>query len=104
MGCLYSQYHFYVIASQDYFCLNNLKFKVKSKNGMIKKASQIVALMTILNSYCQNENLKLKKKMDMKNTAILVKANEHVKRGEYEAYLSYLTEDTKWVFVGGEPF
>lgn len=36
----------------------------------------------------------------MKNTAILVTANQHVRKGEYEAYLSYLTEDTKWVFVG----
>lgn len=67
---------------------------------MIKKVSQIVVLMTVLNTYSQNENLKLKKKSDMKNTTILVKANEHVKKGEYEAYLSYLTEDTKWVFVG----
>jgi len=66
---------------------------------MMKKGfTNILVLMTVFNIYSQNENLKFKKKM--KNTSILVDANEHVKKGEYEAYLSYLTEDTKWFFVG----
>ena len=68
---------------------------------MMKKGfTNILLFMAVLNIYSQNENLKLKKTMNMKNTSILVNANEHVRKGEYEAYLSYLTEDTKWVFVG----
>ncbi|HSU49985.1 MAG TPA: hypothetical protein VLJ41_05330, partial [Segetibacter sp.] len=68
---------------------------------MMKKGfTNILLFMAVLNIYSQNENLKLKKTMDMKNTSILVNANEQVRKGEYEAYLSYLTEDTKWVFVG----
>lgn len=68
---------------------------------MMKKGfTNILLFMAVLNIYSQNENQKLKKTMNMKNTSILVNANEHVRKGEYEAYLSYLTEDTKWVFVG----
>lgn len=36
----------------------------------------------------------------MTNTAILDKANEFVKNGDYESFLAYCTPDTKWVFVG----
>ena len=36
----------------------------------------------------------------MKNTEILIAANQLVSEGKYEEYLSYLTEDSKWVFVG----
>ena len=36
----------------------------------------------------------------MKNATILHTANEFVKKGNYESFLSYCTEDTKWVFVG----
>lgn len=67
---------------------------------MKKGLTNILLFMAVLNIYSQSENLKLKKTTNMKNTSILVNANEHVKKGEYEAYLSYLTEDTKWVFVG----
>jgi predicted SnoaL-like aldol condensation-catalyzing enzyme len=67
---------------------------------MKKGLTNILLFMAVLNIYSQNENLKFKKTTNMKNTSILVNANEHVKKGEYEAYLSYLTEDTKWVFVG----
>lgn len=68
---------------------------------MMKKGfTNILLMVAVVNIYSQNENLKLKKTINMKNTSILVNANEHVKKGEYEAYLSYLTEDTKWVFVG----
>lgn len=67
---------------------------------MKKGLTNILLFMAVLNIYSQNENLKLKKTTNMKNTSILVNANEHVKKGEYEAYLSYLTEDAKWVFVG----
>lgn len=60
----------------------------------------MLLLMAAFSIYSQNENLKFKKAVNMKNTSILVNANEKVRKGEYEAYLSYLTEDTKWVFVG----
>jgi len=36
----------------------------------------------------------------MDNTKILQDANQLVREGKYEEYLSYLTEDSKWVFVG----
>ena len=36
----------------------------------------------------------------MKNATILHKANEFVKKGNYESFLVYCTQDTKWVFVG----
>lgn len=67
---------------------------------MKKGLTNILLMMAVQNIYSQNENLKFKKTINMKNTSILVNANEHVRKGEYEAYLSYLTEDTKWVFVG----
>lgn len=34
------------------------------------------------------------------NKEILEKANAAVKAGENEVFLSYCTEDTKWIFVG----
>ncbi|SMP15391.1 nuclear transport factor 2 family protein [Flavobacterium hercynium] len=67
---------------------------------MKKAFTSILLFMTVLTIYSQNENQKLKKSMKMKNTTTLINANEHVKKGDYEAYLSYLTEDTKWVFIG----
>lgn len=36
----------------------------------------------------------------MKNATILHQANEFVKKGNYESFLAYCTQDTKWVFVG----
>lgn len=36
----------------------------------------------------------------MSNAATLQEANEWVKKGNYENFLAYCTEDTKWVFVG----
>lgn len=36
----------------------------------------------------------------MKNTEILLKANQLVREGKYEEYLTYLTEGSKWEFVG----
>jgi predicted SnoaL-like aldol condensation-catalyzing enzyme len=68
---------------------------------MMKKGfTNMLLLMAAFSIYSQNENLKFKKAVNMNNTSILVNANEKVRKGEYEAYLSYLTEDTKWVFVG----
>lgn len=34
------------------------------------------------------------------NKAILEKANAAVTEGDHEGFLSYCTDDTKWVFVG----
>ena len=36
----------------------------------------------------------------MKNVEILQKANAAVAKGDYESFLSFCTEDTKWFFVG----
>lgn len=36
----------------------------------------------------------------MKNIKILQDANQLVREGRYEEYLSCLTEDSRWVFVG----
>jgi len=36
----------------------------------------------------------------MKNATILQQANEFVKKGNYESFLTYCTKDTKWFFVG----
>lgn len=38
--------------------------------------------------------------MTEKNKATLIAANEAVARGDYEGFLIYCTEDTKWTFVG----
>lgn len=66
-----------------------------------KKTFTIILLfMTVLNIYSQNKNLNSKKSNIMNNTKILLDANQLVREGKYEEYLSYLTEDSKWVFVG----
>lgn len=36
------------------------------------------------------------------NKIILQKANEAVSKGDYEAFLQYCTDDTKWIFVGDQ--
>lgn len=36
----------------------------------------------------------------MKNSTILQTANDFVKNGDYESFLTYCTPDAKWVFVG----
>lgn len=36
----------------------------------------------------------------MNNTEILHKANAFVSKGDNESFLTYCTENTKWVFVG----
>lgn len=36
----------------------------------------------------------------MKNREILEKANEAFGRADYEEFLSYCTDDTKWTYVG----
>jgi ketosteroid isomerase-like protein len=46
------------------------------------------------------ESIHIQKQTKMKNATILHKANEFVKKGNYESFLVYCTEDTKWVFVG----
>ena len=46
------------------------------------------------------ESVHIQKQIKMKNATILHKANEFVKKGNYESFLVYCTKDTKWVFVG----
>jgi len=46
------------------------------------------------------ESIHIQKQTKMKNATILHKANEFVKKGNYESFLAYCTQDTKWVFVG----
>jgi ketosteroid isomerase-like protein len=38
--------------------------------------------------------------MTENNKMLLMKANEAVAKGDYEAFLQYCTEDTEWTFVG----
>ena len=46
------------------------------------------------------ESIHIQKQAKMKNATILHKANEFVKKGNYESFLAYCTQGTKWVFVG----
>ena len=67
----------------------------------MKKALAIILLgLAAANIHSQTKNLKSKIPTTMKNTKILLEANQLVREGKYEEYLSYLTEDSKWVFVG----
>lgn len=36
----------------------------------------------------------------MNNKTVLEKANTAISQGDYETFLTYCTEDTKWTFVG----
>jgi ketosteroid isomerase-like protein len=36
----------------------------------------------------------------MSNKEILLQANQAISQGDYEAFLTYCTPDTKWVYVG----
>lgn len=40
--------------------------------------------------------------MSETNKIILQKANEAVSKGDYEEFLQYCTDDTKWIFVGDQ--
>jgi ketosteroid isomerase-like protein len=40
--------------------------------------------------------------MTENNKMLLMKANEAVSKGDYEGFLEYCTEDTKWIFVGDQ--
>lgn len=40
--------------------------------------------------------------MKENNKIILKKANEAVSKGNYEEFLQYCTDDTKWIFVGDQ--
>lgn len=40
--------------------------------------------------------------MENNNKIILKKANDAVSRGDYEEFLNYCTDDTKWTFVGDQ--
>ncbi|HZG23738.1 MAG TPA: nuclear transport factor 2 family protein [Chitinophagaceae bacterium] len=40
--------------------------------------------------------------MSENNKTILIKANEAVSKGDYEGFLEYCTEDTKWIFIGDQ--
>ncbi|WP_296150494.1 nuclear transport factor 2 family protein [uncultured Flavobacterium sp.] len=69
--------------------------------SIIKNAlANILLFVAVVNTCSQTENQKLKNTEIMKNTEILLKANQLVREGKYEEYLTYLTEDSKWEFVG----
>lgn len=40
--------------------------------------------------------------MKESNKTILQKANEAISKGNYEEFLQYCTDDTKWIFVGDQ--
>ena len=67
----------------------------------MKKSLIIIALfIATSNVSAQTKNNHLKQQIKMTNTAILHKANEFVKNGDYKSFLAYCTSNTKWVFVG----
>lgn len=71
---------------------------------MCKKILSIALVMMTCSFYPQKSNNQIdnqiKKQTKMRNAAILHEANEFVKEGKYEDFLTYCTEDTRWVFVG----
>ncbi len=67
---------------------------------MFRLFSTIVFIIMTSIMYGQKKNYQIKKQIKMDNATILHKANEFVKRGEYESFLAYCTEDTQWVFIG----
>lgn len=68
---------------------------------MFKIASTIAVVMITTVIYSQKTNHQLNTGIKMNNASILQEANEFVKKGQYENFLAYCTEDTKWIFVGG---
>jgi hypothetical protein len=40
--------------------------------------------------------------MTENNKTISIKANEAVSKKDYEAFLHYCTEDTKWILIGDQ--
>lgn len=69
---------------------------------MFRIFSIISAFMLTSIVYAQTTNYELKKEKKMSNKSILLEANKAVLKGDYEAYLAYCTEDTKWVFIGDQ--
>ncbi|WP_294297023.1 nuclear transport factor 2 family protein [uncultured Chryseobacterium sp.] len=45
-------------------------------------------------------NNQTKNQAEISHTALLHEANEFVKKGDYENFLAYCTEDTRWIFIG----
>lgn len=50
--------------------------------------------------HAQTINSKINKQITMSNASTLHEANEWVKKGDYESFLAYCTENTRWIFVG----
>lgn len=69
---------------------------------MYRLFSIISAFMLISSVHAQTRNNQLKKQTRMSNKTILQNANAAVAKGDYESFLAYCTEDTKWVFVGDQ--
>jgi len=67
---------------------------------MFRIFSIISAFMLTSIVHAQTTNYQFKEEKKMSNKNILLEANRAVLKGDYEAYLAYCTEDTKWVFVG----
>ncbi len=49
---------------------------------------------------CSAAALPIEKTKKMSNKEILMTANQAIHQGDYEGFLAYCTEDTKWVYVG----
>ncbi|MDQ0781317.1 ankyrin repeat protein/ketosteroid isomerase-like protein [Chryseobacterium sp. W4I1] len=62
----------------------------------------ITIIFIISNSivYGKNKNRQIKKQIKMSNAKVLHQANEFVKKGDYESFLAYCTEDSQWTFIG----
>jgi len=68
--------------------------------ALIRSIIIVAFLVMATNSNAQKVNTNLKNQNKMNNAAILHKANEFVKKGDNEHFLTYCTQNTKWVFTG----
>lgn len=66
----------------------------------IRSLMTVAFLVMATNSNAQKVSTNLKNQNNMNNAAILHQANEFVKQGDYERFLAYCTQNTKWVFTG----
>lgn len=67
---------------------------------MYKIVSSIALIVMPCIMHSQKVNHQINKQIKMSNASTLHEANEWVKKGNYENFLAYCTENTRWVFVG----
>lgn len=95
---------------QNKFVQTTIEEKVETKmmvsraiitNQIADTASQKRVVSYIVKDKQKGET-KINNTMIENNKEILKKANEAITNGDYERFLSFCTEDTKWIFVADE--